>query len=411
MSRQEPDPQVRLPALLRLQKAADAREALRQGRWLFVAGIVAAATLIIVATAWILDQERRSDRAVAHTFQNENQLVRVLSLLQDAELGQRGYLLTGDRYYLEPYEAAFRTLNGALQRLADDMSDNPRQNGDLAVLRSLATQKLSELRQTVDRRQAGDAAGALHILESGQGKLLMDGIRDVLARMKAEEERLMDLRVAAAHRSVLRIELTIATLLLLSAGSALAAFGTTLRRARSAEASRDELLSRLERRLMAVMAADVTSYSSLMESDESGTLAKLIAMRDRVDPMIVAHGGRITSTAGDSLLAVFSSALSAVDCAVEMQRADVVVAEEERIVLRVGINVGDVIEQRGDVFGDTVNIAARLESLAEPGGICVSRAVRDHVSKQRRYSFVDIGLQTVKNIVEPVAAYHIRWDL
>ncbi len=294
------------------------------------------------------------------------------------------------------------------------VADNPRQQANVAALRPLVAEKLSELRQTVERRRAGDAAGALAILQAGQGKMLMDGVRDVVARMRAEEERLLAQRTVQARHSAIRLEAAIIGLALIAAILALIALRTMTHRARSAEATRDELLARFDRRLLAVMAADVVGYSSMMEGDEALTLTRLRDARSRIDGLIARHGGSIVSTAGDSVLAVFESALAAVDCAVEIQRTlsdeRQAAGPEQALALRIGINVGDVIVHDGDVFGDAVNVAARLEPLAEPGGICVSRAVRDHVRKQRRLRFEDLGFRTVKNIAQPVSVFGIGFD-
>jgi class 3 adenylate cyclase len=169
---------------------------------------------------------------------------------------------------------------------------------------------------------------------------------------------------------------------------------------------------RLERRLIAILSADVEGYSRHMERDEVATLATLSSHRLIVDDLIAAHKGRITSTAGDSVLAEFRSVVDALDCAVKMQDAISVANEgwpdEHRLLFRVGINVGDVMVKDGDIFGDGVNIAARLETLANPGGICVSRGVRDHVRKLGRFGFEDLGEQKVKNIAQPIRAFHVR---
>ncbi len=169
---------------------------------------------------------------------------------------------------------------------------------------------------------------------------------------------------------------------------------------------------RLERRLIAILAADVEGYSRHMERDEVATLATLSSHRLIVDNLIAAHNGRITGTAGDSVLAEFQSVVDALDCAVKMQA---LIADanhnrptEHRLLFRIGINVGDVMVKDGDIFGDGVNIAARLETLAEPGGICVSRGVRDHVRKMGQYAFEDLGEQTVKNIAQPIRAFCVR---
>jgi adenylate cyclase len=169
---------------------------------------------------------------------------------------------------------------------------------------------------------------------------------------------------------------------------------------------------RVERRLAAILAADVAGYSRLMGADEEGTLAALKTLRrELADPKIKEHRGRIVKTTGDGLLLEFASVVDAVRCAVEVQRemaernADV--PPERRIEFRMGINVGDVIRDGRDIYGDGVNIAARLEALAEPGGICVSRVVRDQVRDKLAFSFQDLGDQQVKNIARPVRVHRV----
>src|ERR1700687_2190684 len=169
---------------------------------------------------------------------------------------------------------------------------------------------------------------------------------------------------------------------------------------------------RVERRLTAILAADVVGYSRLMGADEEGTLAALKAIRrELVDPRIVEHRGRIVKTTGDGLLVEFASVVDAVRCAVDVQRemaaSNADVPAKRRIEFRIGINLGDIIKDRGDIFGDGVNIAARLEALAEPGGICVNRVVRDQVRDKLDITFEDMGEQQVKNIVRPVRAFRI----
>lgn len=169
---------------------------------------------------------------------------------------------------------------------------------------------------------------------------------------------------------------------------------------------------RLERKLVAILAADVEGYSRHMERDEMATLATLSAHRLIIDDLIASHGGRITGTAGDSVLAEFASVVHAVDCALKIQEAlagaNRELPREHQLYFRIGINVGDVMVKDGDIFGDGVNIAARLESLAERGGICISRGVRDHVRKIGRFVFEDLGEQSVKNIVQPIRAFRLR---
>jgi adenylate cyclase len=167
---------------------------------------------------------------------------------------------------------------------------------------------------------------------------------------------------------------------------------------------------RVERRLTAILAADVAGYSRLMGADEEGTLATLKTLRrEVVDPKIKEHRGRIVNTTGDGLLSEFASVVDAVRCAIEVQREmaarNAGVQAERRVDFRIGINLGDIIIDENDIFGDGVNIAARLEALAEPGGICVSRVVRDQVRDKLAIVFEDMGEQQVKNIARPVRAY------
>jgi len=164
------------------------------------------------------------------------------------------------------------------------------------------------------------------------------------------------------------------------------------------------------RRLTAILAADVAAYSRLMETDEEGTLERLKAHRRQLlDPKISEHRGRIVKTTGDGMLVEFASIVDAVRCAAEIQRAmfdrNADVPDDKRITVRIGVNLGDVIVDDDDIFGDGVNIAARLEALAEPGGICISGTVRDHVGDRLSYTFEDMGEQAVKNIARPVHVY------
>ena len=169
---------------------------------------------------------------------------------------------------------------------------------------------------------------------------------------------------------------------------------------------------RMARRLVAILAADVVGYSRLMGADEEGTLAALKAVRSEVvDRMIGEYQGRIVKTMGDGLLVEFASAVEAVRCALEVQRAvdqrNVDVAEDRRIAFRIGINVGDIIIDHGDVFGDGVNIAARLEPLAEPGGICLSDNAYQQVRGKLPLEVTDMGERQLKNIAEPVRVHGI----
>ena len=167
------------------------------------------------------------------------------------------------------------------------------------------------------------------------------------------------------------------------------------------------------RRLAAILAADVAGYSRLMGADEEGTHERLKAhRRELVDPKIGEHSGRIVKTTGDGLLVEFPSVVDAVRCAAELQRAmidrEAGIPEDRRIRFRIGINLGDIIVDSDDIFGDGVNVAARLEALAEPGGICISRTVRDQIRDKLAYALEDLGEQRVKNIARPVRVYALR---
>lgn len=170
----------------------------------------------------------------------------------------------------------------------------------------------------------------------------------------------------------------------------------------------------LERKLAAILAADVEGYSRLMHADEEKTLATLTSHRSIIDGLISAANGQIFGTAGDSVLAEFPSVVQAFDCAVAIQqalrRANAELSEEQRMRFRIGINVGDVMVKSDDIFGDGVNIAARLESLAQPGGICVTRGVRDHLRDRVKTEFEDLGEQSVKNIARPVRVFRVNFD-
>src|ERR1700730_10987311 len=169
---------------------------------------------------------------------------------------------------------------------------------------------------------------------------------------------------------------------------------------------------RIERRLAAILAAYVAGYSRLMGVDEEGTLAALkMVRRDLSDPKVTEHRGRIVKTTGDGLLIECASVIDAVRCAVEVQRMmaerNATVPAEQRIEFRIGINLGDIIIEEGDIFGDGVNIAARLEGIAEPGGICISDDAFRQVRGKIEAEFADIGEQSLKNIARPMRVYRI----
>ena len=167
----------------------------------------------------------------------------------------------------------------------------------------------------------------------------------------------------------------------------------------------------VKRRLAAIFAADVEGYSRLMGADEVATLDALTARREILDGLIASHGGRIANTAGDSVLAEFGSAVDAVRCAMEAQdalaQANSRLPENRQINFRIGVHVGDVMVRAGDLFGDGVNIAARLQTLAKPGAVCISGATHDQVRKVLPMTFEDLGAQEVKNIQEPIRVYQV----
>src|ERR1700720_1273480 len=167
------------------------------------------------------------------------------------------------------------------------------------------------------------------------------------------------------------------------------------------------------RRLTAILAADVAGYWRLMGADEEGTHERLRGhLRELIEPNIGEHRGRIVKNTGDGFLAEFASVVGAVRCAVEVQRGmaerNLGTPPEKRIEFRIGINLGDVIAEEHDIFGDGVNVAARLEGLAEPGGVLVSNTVHDHVRDRLPFSFEDLGDQQVKNVARPVRVYRVR---
>jgi len=167
---------------------------------------------------------------------------------------------------------------------------------------------------------------------------------------------------------------------------------------------------RVERRLAAILAADVAGYSRLVGADEEGTLAQLkVHRRELIDPKVSEHRGRIVKTTGDGFLAEFGSVIDALRCATEVQggiaERNVGVSADSRIDYRIGIHQGDIVAEDGDIFGDGVNIAARLEALAEPGGICVSARVQEDAAGKLEIAFEDMGEQQLKNIARPLRVY------
>ena len=163
-----------------------------------------------------------------------------------------------------------------------------------------------------------------------------------------------------------------------------------------------------ERRLAAILSADVVGYSRLMGADEAGTLASLKSCRaEAIDPKVAEHRGRMVKTMGDGFLVEFASVVDAVNCAIAIQDA-IAAGSDPRIVLRIGVNLGDVVVEDGDIFGDGVNIAARLQETAEPSGVCISGEAQRQVEGKVTGTFVDLGERRLKNIAKPVRAYAFR---
>src|SRR5712691_3510064 len=167
----------------------------------------------------------------------------------------------------------------------------------------------------------------------------------------------------------------------------------------------------MERKLTAILCADVHGYSRLMGADEEATLRTLSAYRKIIDSLIENHRGRFVNSAGDSVLAEFASVVEAVNCAVEIQKMlraeNANLPLERRMEFRIGVNLGDVMVEGAQIYGDGVNVAARLESLAEAGGICISHTVHDQVSTKLTLAYKDLGEQAVKNIAKPVRVYRV----
>src|SRR3954463_6401470 len=183
----------------------------------------------------------------------------------------------------------------------------------------------------------------------------------------------------------------------------------------SAAPDRGPGLAFMKRKIAAIFAADIAGYSRLVAEDEEETLRRLQSYRAVTDDFIARYGGRVFHTAGDAVLAEFPSAVEAVRCAIDIQESlrtrNMAYPPSRQMSFRIGITIGDVVESDGDLLGDGVNIAARLEGLAEIGGICISRAVHEQVSNKLSARFIDIGARKVKNIPAPVHAYVVAtWD-
>ena len=168
------------------------------------------------------------------------------------------------------------------------------------------------------------------------------------------------------------------------------------------------MTDQVERRLAAILAADVVGYSRLMGADEAGTLAAMRTLRkDTIEPLVASHRGRIVKLMGDGLLVEFASVVDAVGCALAWQN-ERQAAEDQTLRFRIGVNLGDIIFEEGDIHGDGVNVAARLEGLAEPGGVCISSVVHDQVYRRIDVDFTDLGERELKNINRPIRI--LQWS-
>ena len=180
------------------------------------------------------------------------------------------------------------------------------------------------------------------------------------------------------------------------------------------QAANNEEGAPVERKLAAILSADVAGYSRLMETDEAGTLTALSELLDLSGQIIKQRNGYVANTAGDSFLAVFPSVSEAMEAAVELQQSAAARAErvagESAMLLRIGIHVGDILSTSDNVFGDGVNVAARVQALSEPGGICVSRVVRDHLRGKTAVTFVDKGQHKLKNITRPLRVFEVTHE-
>src|SRR5512139_2220619 len=168
------------------------------------------------------------------------------------------------------------------------------------------------------------------------------------------------------------------------------------------------------RKLTAILSADVAGYSRLMQDDEAATVKTLEAYKQIISDLVKRHRGRVVDSPGDNLLAEFPSVVDAVQCAVavqkELQARNTELSDNRKMQFRIGVNLGDVIEEQSRIYGDGVNIAARLESLSDPGGICVSKTAFDHIESKLPFGYEYLGEQTVKNIAKPVGAYKVLME-
>jgi adenylate cyclase len=368
--------------------------------------VVGCALLAVVlgATTWFLARQEAGNAAIRHTLTVDNQVSAVLSRLQDAETGQRGYLLSGEDSYLEPYRVAVAALDHELADLRTTVADNPAQVDLAAQLTTLVTEKLAELRATIEQRQRGNVGQALALVHAGTGKAVMDQARTVIAAMRAEEERLLTLRQSSLENAGRWLQLGILSGIVLLILLAVGAVRDTERRAALARFLPEEVAPRLaaaglregRRQTASILFLDLRDSTALAERmDPKRLLIFITSFRRRVIAAR-AHGGVVDKFIGDGALIVFGvpeaspdDAARALACA---RRLDALIAgwnAKRRFdpPLRIGVGVhcgeilygvvGDASRLELTVLGDAVNVAARLEQATKRWGtpILASAAV------------------------------------
>ena len=351
--------------------------------------------LVLGATTWFLARQQTDNASIRHTLAVDGRVAAVLSRLQDAETGQRGYLLSGDEGYLEPYGEAVAALDQELTNLRDTVADNPNQVALADQLTALATEKLAELRTTVGQRQQGDAGQALALVRAGTGKAVMDRARAVIAAMRAEEERLLAMRQSSMERAGRWLQLGILSGIVLLILLAAAAIRDTERRAALARFLPEEVVPQVaagdaglregRRQIASILFLDLRDSTALAERlDPKRLLIFITSFRRRIVAAARAHGGVVDKFIGDGALIVFGvpevrpdDAARALACA---RRLDELVGRwnaKRRFdpPLRIGIGihrgeilygiVGDASRLELTVLGDAVNVAARLEQATK----------------------------------------------
>ncbi len=359
--------------------------------------VVGCALLAVVlgATTWFLARQEAGNAAIRHTLTVDNQVSAVLSRLQDAETGQRGYLLSGEDSYLEPYRVAVAALDHELADLRTTVADNPAQVELAAQLTTLVTDKLAELRATVEQRQRGNVGQALALVHAGTGKAVMDQARTVIAAMRAEEERLLALRQSSLENAGRWLQLGILSGIVLLILLAVGAVRDTERRAALARFLPEEVAPRLaagdaglregRRQTASILFLDLRDSTALAERmDPKRLLIFITSFRRRVIAAARAHGGVVDKFIGDGALIVFgvpeassNDAARALACARRLEALMEGWNAKRRFdpPLRIGIGVhcgeilygvvGDASRLELTVLGDAVNVAARLEQATK----------------------------------------------